>query len=92
MLNILSTGAEEAGIHSLCLDSLKKAGQFTTSVFPRFKTMIGTVIVATLFKCFVSCALDVAFHVSWFPNSLGFIISKNLGNSKLFNRRLYSLL
>ena len=38
-LKLLSTGAEEAGTHGVCLDSLKRTGEFTTSLFPKFKTI-----------------------------------------------------
>ena len=59
---ILSHGAEEAGVHSVCLDSLKRAGNLPLLCSQNSKTFEGTVIVATSFKYFLSCALDAAFE------------------------------
>ena len=48
MLKILSTGDEEAGIHNVCLDSLKRAGNLPLPCSQNSKTFEGTVIAAIL--------------------------------------------
>ena len=67
MLKILSAGDKEAGIHSVCLNSLKRAGNSLLPCSQNSKTFENMVIVATSFKHLRSCAIGVTFDVSWFP-------------------------
>ena len=48
VLKILSTGAEQADIHSVCLNGLKRAGNSPLPCSQNSKTFEGTVIVAIL--------------------------------------------